>query len=58
MHYAIMEVMHLWRLAVVLKHITFAGAQKSDAYIEVMQLWEVQLWRVDCTTMLYIFKKP
>ena len=38
MHYAIMKVMHLWRLAVVLKHRTFGGAQKSDAFVEVMQI--------------------
>ena len=41
MHYAIMEVMQLWRVAIVLKHRTFAGAKKCDAFVEVMQLWKV-----------------
>ena len=31
----------------VVNHVI--GTKNSDAFIEVMQLWKVQLWRFDCT---------
>ena len=48
MHYALMEVMHLWREGLVLKHRQKFGKNKTDALIEVMHLWKVYLWRYDC----------
>ena len=55
--YALLKVMKIWRSCSVKKEQQeICGAQKSDAFVEVMQLYEMQLWRFDFGTSSFFFR--